>query len=68
MISSHISDDIPLQKKIFNMVILILNSNALLHFCLIGALQAVRHQTKCDVINEVKLFPTVYPRYTVANF
>ena len=26
------------------------------------------HPTKCDVINDVKLFPTVYRGCTVANF
>ena len=30
-----------------------------------GVLQAACHPTICDVINEAKLFPTVY---TVANF
>ena len=47
--------------KILNMVIPIL-----MHFCslnsMIGALQAAHHPTKCDVVNDVKLFPTVYHR------
>ena len=31
--------------------------------------KCVGHQMKCDVINGIKLFPTVYRRiYTVANF
>ena len=34
----------------------------------IGALQAARHPTKCDVINDVKLFPTVYRRIYCRNF
>ena len=42
------------------------HSNALLPFCLklklYRPLKAARHPTKCDVINDVKLFPTVYRR------
>ena len=30
--------------------------------------KATRHLTKCDVINDVKLFRTVYTGFTVANF
>ena len=29
---------------------------------------ATRHPTKCDVINDVKLFPTVYRRIYCRNF
>ena len=41
------------------------HSNSLMQFELIlescKPHKAARHQTKCDVINDVKLFPTVYP-------
>ena len=66
MISESISADIPPEIKFLNMFIPIL-----MHFCILfltGALQryeAARHPTICKVINDVKLFPTVY---TVANF
>ena len=47
------------------------HSNALLQFDLklerCKPYKAARHPTKCDVINHVKLFLTVYPGYTVAN-
>ena len=72
MISERIYDDIPPQKKILNMVIPIL-----MCFYSLGSnwsvaspiklYKGIRHPTKCDVINDVKLFPTVYRR-TVANF
>ena len=67
MISERISNDIPPQMKI-------LNSNALLQSRLkldhCKPHKAARHQMKCDVINDVKLFPTVYriAGYIVANF
>ena len=52
-ISGHISDNIPPQMKI-------LNSNALLKFCLKSEHckrhKATWHPTKCDIINDVKLF------------
>ena len=32
------------------------------------SMQAAGYITKCDVDNDVKLFPTVYPRYDVANY
>ena len=63
MISERISDDIPPQMNILNMVIPIL-----MHFCsLISnfSVKAARHPTKCDVINDVKLFPTVNRSITV---
>ena len=28
---------------------------------------ATRHSMKCDVINDVKLFPTVYPAYSISQ-
>ena len=58
MISERISDDIPPQMKILNMVIP--HSNAILQFCfkLEAVIQAC-YPMKCDVINDVKLFSTV---------
>ena len=46
--------------------------NTLLQFCLKLELckphKAARHQTKCDIINDVKLFPTVYRKLlTLSN-
>ena len=64
MIYERISDDIPPQVKILNTFIP--HSNAILHLCLklerYKPHKAARHSTKCDVINDVKLFPTVYRR------
>ena len=58
MISERISIDIPPEINIFNMVILILMHSAVLS----QIERCARHPTKCDVINDVKLFPTVYRR------
>ena len=48
------------------------HSNVLLKFCLeFGALEAhkaARHPTRCDIINDVKLFPTVYHRIYCRKF
>ena len=64
MILDRKSGDIPPKINILNMVIPIL-----IHFCAclplkpssqFLALQATCHPTKCDVTNNVKLFPTVY--------
>ena len=48
------------------------NSNALLQFELklerCKPHKAARHPTKCDVINDVKLFPTVYRRIYCRKF
>ena len=48
------------------------HSNALLQFPLKLELskpqKAARHPTKCDVINDVKLFPTVYRRIYCCKF
>ena len=73
MISERISADIPPQIKILNMVIPIL-----MHFCSfvsnwsvaspIKLHKASSHQTKCDVINDIKLFPTVYHRIYCLKF
>ena len=73
MISEHISDDIPPQMKVLNMVIPILmrfyslvsNWNVTSR---IKPYKGVRHSTKCDVINDVKLFPTVYHRIYCRKF
>ena len=58
-ISDGISDDIPS------------HSYALLSFCLklecCKPRIAARHPMKCDVINDVKLFPTVYRRIYCRN-
>ena len=65
VISECICTDIPPQMKMLNMVIP--HSNALLQFCLklkhCKPHNAAYHPTKCDVINDVKLFPTVYRRF-----
>ena len=60
MISDRISDDVPPQMKILNMVI-----PNLMHFCSFERCKphnAARHPMKCDVINDVKVLPTVYDR------
>ena len=76
MISNCISDDVPPQMTILNMVILVI-----MHLCSCLILKylfphnsehckphkVACHQAKCDVINGIKLFPTLYCRYTVAN-
>ena len=65
MISERIYDDTPPQMKILNMVIPIL-----MHFCCFVCKphNAARHPTKCDVINDVKLFPAVYRRIYYRKF
>ena len=58
MISERISDDIPPVMKILNMVIPIL-----MQFCSFKRCKphnAAHHLMKCDIINDVKLLPTVY--------
>ena len=64
MISELISDDIPPKMKILNMIIPIL-----MYFCSLSSNWSVTSrikphviQRKCDVISDVKLFPTVYRR------
>ena len=48
------------------------HSNALLQFCFklecCKLYKAARHPTICDVINDVKLFPTVYHRIYCSKF
>ena len=34
----------------------------------IEALQAACHPMKCDMMNDIQLFPTVYREYTATNF
>ena len=67
VISDRISDDIPSQMKILNMVIPIL-----LHFCNFVSNwkpnNAAPYPTKCDAINDVKMFPTVYRRICSHKF
>ena len=66
MISERIFDDIPPQMKILNMVIPIL-----MHFCSFERCKshnAARHLIICDVINDVKLLPTVYRRIYCRKF
>ena len=63
MIPKHISDDIPPPMKTLNMDIGYPHSNALLQFRLKleGCIphDVTCHTTKCCVINDIKLFPTV---------
>ena len=64
MISEGISNHIPPQMQ--NFVYDYPNSNALLQFCLALDLckphKAELHPAKCDLINDVTQFPTVYCR------
>ena len=66
MISERISDDIPPQIKILNIVIP--HSNALLKLEHCEPHKAARHPTKGNVIDDVKLFPTVYCRIYCHKF
>ena len=67
MISDRISNDIPPQIKILNVVVPIL-----MHFCnLVSNCKphiAARHPMKCDIINDIKLFPKVYRRIYCHKF
>ena len=65
MISDRISDDIPPQMKILNTAIPILMRLELERW---KPHKTARHQTRCDVINDVKLFPTVYRRIYCRKF
>ena len=60
MIWEGIFDDIPPQMKILNMVIP--NARLQFHFELEHCKphKGVCHPTKCSVINDIKIFPTVY--------
>ena len=70
MISERISDDILTQMIIFEYGYP--HSYALLQFRLElerwKPHKAARHSTRCDVINDVKLFPTVYRRIYCRKF
>ena len=73
MISERISDNIPPQIKILNMVIpiqmcfyrLVSNWSIASH---IKPHKGVPQQMKCEVINGLKLFPTVYRRIYCCKF
>ena len=73
MTSEHISDDIPPQIKILNTVIPILISfySLISNWSVANRIKPQKapcQQTKCDVINEVKLFSTVYHRIYCRKF
>ena len=73
MIFERISDDIPPQIKILNLVIPILMRfySLISNWSVASRIQphkCVRYQMKRDIINAVKLFSTVITGYTVANF
>ena len=70
MILERISDDIPPQMKILNMVILVLInlSSFVSKFECCKLQKAPRHPTKYDVINEAKLVLTVYRRIYCRKF
>ena len=55
MICERLSDNVTPKMKILNMVIL-LQFLLKLECCKLH--NAARHPTKCDVINDIKLFPT----------
>ena len=68
MISERISEDMPPQMKILSMVIPIL-----MHFCIHKLERCklhndARHAMKCDIINDVNLFPTVYRKIYCRKF
>ena len=73
MISERISDDILPKIKILNMVIPILMRfySLVSNWSVKSRIKphkAPRQQTKCDVITDVKLFPTVYRKFlTLSN-
>ena len=65
VISQRISDYIPPQMKLLNMVIPILMRfyRLISHWSTASRIKpykGVRHLTKCDLINDIKLFLTVY--------
>ena len=73
MISECKSDDIPPQMRILNMVIPILKRfySFVSNWSVASRIKpqkGVRHPTKCDVINDFKLFPTVYRRIYCRKF
>ena len=73
MISERISDEIPPQMKNLNMVIPILMRfySLVSNWSVASSIKppkGVRNQMKRDVINDVKLFPTVYRRIYCRKF
>ena len=67
MISEGIFDDIPPQMKILNMVIpILMHFRRKLERC--KQHNSSRHPMKCDVIHDIKLFPTVYRRIYCRKF
>ena len=68
MLSDCINDDIPHKMKTLNIVIPIL-----MHFCSflssqIEKLQAACHPMKCDVLNDIKVFPIYFCKFlTLSN-
>ena len=73
MISERISEDISPQMKILNMVIPILMSfySLVSNWSVASRIKlhkVVCHPTKCDIINDVKLFLTVYGRIYCCKF
>ena len=73
MISERISDDIPPKIKISNVVIPILMRfySLVSNWSVASSIKppkGVRHQMKRDVINDVKLFPTVHRRIYCHKF
>ena len=60
-----LSNDKPPQIEILNVTITFIMHSAI--FSQIGA-KTARHPTKCDVINNVKLFPTLYRRIYCRKF
>ena len=66
MISDSKSQDIPTHLKFLNMVIpILLQSHLKLERC--KPPKAAPHLTKCDVINDIKLFPAVYSKIYCAD-
>ena len=70
MISERLSDDIPPQMKVLNMVspILMLVCSFISNLSVVKPHNAARHRTKGDVINDVKLFTKVYRRIYFRKF
>ena len=66
MNSDYISDNIPLQRILNTVIPILMQFPFKLEHC--KPHKAACYPTKCEVIDDVKLFPTVYiAGYTVAN-
>ena len=65
MISDFIPYNLPPQMKLLNMVI-----HILMYFCSFVSNwgEAAHYPTKCDIINDVKVFQTVYSRLYCCKF